>query len=119
MSMNLRANRTKADERGTGTILALGLISATLTLFVGIASLSQVFVKSAQLQASADTAALAAADSLRGLTTGFPCEEAKQIAELNMAYLFECRIVGFSVQVKLRSEALGIVLSAEALAGAD
>jgi secretion/DNA translocation related TadE-like protein len=107
-----------ANDRGAGTVLALGLISAILTLFIALAAVSQVLVASSTLQASADTAALTAADSLRGFTTGFPCAEAERISQLNMAKLQECRIVGFSVHVELRSESLGIVLSAEALAGA-
>jgi len=105
------------SDAGAGTVLALGVISAILTLFIALAAVSQVFVASSQLQSSADTAALTAADALRGFTTGFPCEEAARISELNMAKLHRCRIVGFSVHVELRSEALGIVLSAEALAG--
>lgn len=105
------------NSDGSGTVLAVGLISAILALFIGMAAVSQVWVTQARLQATADTAAIGAADSLRGLNTGFPCPEAKRIAQVNMANLVECRIVAFRVFLKLRSEALGIVLSAEALAG--
>lgn len=105
------------DDAGAGTILAVGLIGATLALFMSTALLANIWLQQLQLQQSAETAAISAADSLRGLSTGYPCEVAKQIAGLNMAKLVECRIVGFEVYIKVRSNAMGIVLNAEALAG--
>jgi secretion/DNA translocation related TadE-like protein len=107
-----------SDDKGSGTVLAIGLIGAAATLFVATALLANIWLHKLQLQQAADSAAISAADSLRGLSTGFPCDVARQIADLNMAKLVECRIVGFEVYIKVRIHALGIVLNAEALAGA-
>lgn len=107
-----------SDDKGAGTVLAIGLIGAAATLFLATALLSNLWLQKLQLQQAAETAAISAADSLRGLSTGYPCDVARQIAELNMAKLVECRIVGFEVYIKVRLSALGIVLNAEALAGA-
>lgn len=106
------------DEKGAGTVLAIGLIGAAATLFLATALLSNLWLQKLQLQQAAETAAISAADSLRGLSTGYPCDVARQIANLNMAKLVECRIVGFEVYIEVRKNALGIVLNAEALAGA-
>jgi len=107
-----------SEEKGAGTVLAIGLIGAAATLFLATALLSNLWLQKLQLQQAAETAAISAADSLRGLSTGYPCDVARQIANLNMAKLAECRIVGFEVYIKVRKNALGIVLNAEALAGA-
>jgi secretion/DNA translocation related TadE-like protein len=107
-----------SDDKGAGTVLAIGLIGAAVTLFLATALLANLWLHKLQLQQAAETAAISAADSLRGLSTGYPCDVARQIADLNMAKLVECRIVGFEVYIKVRIHALGIVLNAEALAGA-
>ena len=64
------------NESGSGSVLGLGIIFA----LVGVLCLGvRVQVENlalARLQASADTAVLAAADALRGLSVGFPCETA-------------------------------------------
>ena len=78
---------------------------------------ADTFLRQERLQAVADSAALAADDALRGLTTGFPCDIATTIARENMVILDECRIVGFEAFVNLRSQGMGIVLNASARAG--
>lgn len=113
-----RALKAIAADAGAGSILAVGLIGAAAALFLASTTMANIWQLQLQLQQAAETTAIAAADSLRGLSTGYPCEIARQISAANMANLTECRIVGFEVYIKVRKNALGIVLNAEALAGA-
>ena len=106
------------SDAGAGTVIAVGIIGAAATLFLAGAAIGSIVQIQLQVQLAAETTAIAAADSLRGLTTGYPCDVAEQIAMQNMANLHECRIVGFNVYIKVRKNTLGIVLNAEALAGA-
>lgn len=105
------------NERGSGTILALGAVALSLSLF----GLSQIIafnlIEHRRLQAGVDAMAIAAADSLRGLNTGFPCETATQIGHISSIQLDTCRIVGFEVFISAHLDGVGIVLSASALAG--
>lgn len=82
-------------------IIVLGLISV-LTLALGT-GLQQVRVES-RVQAIADNAAIAAADTLVGILAGFPCENAEEIALKNGADLISCRIVSSVVSVSVGSE---------------
>jgi secretion/DNA translocation related TadE-like protein len=104
-------------ENGAGTILALAVVSLSVTLL--IISQAQAFnlLANLRLQAVADSIAIAAADSLRGLSLGFPCEVAEEMSAANMANLVECRIVGLEVFITVHSGAVGIVLIAKARAG--
>jgi len=107
-----------AKELGSATALSVGLIGAAATLFLAGSAIGSAVQMQLQIQLAAESAAIAAADSLRGLATGYPCQVAEQISKQNMANLLECRIVGFEVYIKVNKNALGIVLNAEALAGA-
>ncbi len=104
-------------ERGSGTILALAATTMAICLF----SLSQVLafnlIAQRRLQTTVDAMAIAASDALRGLNTGFPCPTAGQIGLINGVGLDTCRIVGFEVFISAHSQGVGIVLSANALAG--
>lgn len=102
---------------GAGSIMALAIISAA----VGMLSLSQIAAQGLfgfeELQLLADQIALTATDAVRGLTIGYPCDLARQMANENMAKLVECRIVGFEAFISIRSNDVGIVLIANARAG--
>ena len=104
-------------ERGAGTILALAVMGLSVASLGLTELVADNFLRQERLQAVADSAALAADDALRGLTTGFPCDIAKAIAIENMVILDECRIVGFEAFVNLQIQGLGIVLNASARAG--
>jgi secretion/DNA translocation related TadE-like protein len=112
-----RALRLFRSDRGAGTILALAVVSLSVSLL--IVSQAQAFnlLADLRLQATADSIAVAAADSLRGLSLGLPCEIAEQMSAANMANLVECRIVGLEVFITVHSDAVGIVLIAKARAG--
>ena len=107
----------KFGERGSGTVLALAMVTLAICLF----SLSQIvainLIKQERLQAVVEAMAVAAADSLRGLNTGFPCPTAGQLGLNAGVELDTCRIVEFEVFISGHSKGVGIVLSASALAG--
>ncbi|MFM6939620.1 MAG: Rv3654c family TadE-like protein [Rhodoluna sp.] len=104
-------------DRGSGTILALAVVMLSVACLGVVEVIAGNFLRQARLASVADSAALAADDALRGLTTGFPCDIAKAIARENMANLDECRIVGFEAFVNLQVQGIGIVLNASARAG--
>jgi secretion/DNA translocation related TadE-like protein len=100
--------RLRSDS-GAGSILGLGIISMVLgimTLGLGFTSQSLVI---ARLQAQTDNAALAAADVLRGLSVGFPCETAEQIVQGFGGTLEQCHKVNLDIYISVRSEVMGIV----------
>ena len=104
-------------ECGSGTVLAIAVIALSVSC-LGISQIVAInLLAGARLNAAADSAAIAADDALRGLTTGYPCEVAQAIADENVVILDECRIVGFEAFVSLRVQSMGIVLNASARAG--
>lgn len=106
-----------AMSEGSGTILGLGVCLATLSGLL-VSNLAVFGLVSAEkLQAQADQIAIAAADSARGLITGYPCQTAGQIAHIYMVSLDTCRIVGFESFIRLRSVVAGFELMATSRAG--
>ncbi len=104
-------------ETGSGTVLSLALIALSVSCLGITQTIALHLLSGARLNAIAESAALSADDALRGLTTGYPCEIAREIASENMVILDECRIVGFEAFVKLHVDSMGIVLNATARAG--
>jgi len=102
---------------GSGSILALGLVLAGLAGLVGSNLAVYRLIAQEKLQAQAEQIALAGADSVRGLNTGYPCEVADQFAHMYMVKIAFCRIVDFECFLRLQSERFGIRLEATARAG--
>lgn len=73
------------------TNIVLGLCSLVIVVVTALGTLSQAFLAHSGAQAAADLAVLAAADAVRGLAPGTPCEVAKEVAERNGATLIDCR----------------------------
>jgi hypothetical protein len=69
------------------------------------------------MQATTESIALAAADALRGVSSGNPCVVAKDIANDSQIVLERCRIVGFEVFIETSLETFGFALTARARAG--
>ncbi len=104
-------------ETGAGTVLAVGLIGAIVLAFgLGHIAFSFTYTRM-QNQSIADQIAVAASDSLRGLSEGFPCEVATSLANRNRVTLDECRIAGFEVFIRIHTDALAVEVSAKARAG--
>ena len=109
--------RILLENRGSGTIMGLAVALATLTAL--LASNLAVFAlySAEKLQVQADQIAVAAANSVRGLASGYPCQSADQIATMYMVLLDTCRIVGFDSFIRLRSVVAGIEFQAVSRAG--
>ena len=97
-----RPQTTENPEEGSGTVLAVGIIAALLilaTVIIGFAGVSMANRRAAQ---AADLAALAAADALRGITPGDPCDIAAQVARNNNANLVGCALADRPETVDIR-----------------
>lgn len=67
-------------------LVALALVA----LVVSIGSVFNVYRVRQNLQHAADASALAAADTLLGVATGFPCDRARQLADTYNVTLDTC-----------------------------
>ena len=113
----LTSNSWLASGSGSGTVLGLGVLLAILAGLLAANLAANRLVLAEKLQVQADQIALAAADSARGLTTGFPCQVAARIAHIYMVSLDSCRIVGFESFIRLSVIAVGSTLEAISRAG--
>lgn len=105
------------NDAGVGTILALGLLIATLGIFSAGGFFSIHLLANTRLQATTESIALAAADALRGVSSGYPCIVAKDIAVNSQLVLERCRSVGFEVFIETSLELTGVVHKVQARAG--
>ena len=85
------AGRAPDREKGSGTVLALGLVAVAAALFAGSLLLTQAAVMASKAATAADLAALAAADAARGLAPGEPCGAAEGVAARNNARVTSCQ----------------------------
>ncbi len=95
--------RRRPRERGSGTVLALGLGLLVIMATVLLLLLAQSAVAASRAAAAADLAALAAADAARGITPGEPCTVARQVALQNNATILAC-IEGPDATVQVRTQ---------------
>jgi len=93
----MRTASRSLEDKGAGTVLALALMGAISTLALVMFSVSATVIEQVRLNALADSAAIAAADALRGLVAGYPCEVARELAPVT-----ECSIQGNDVLVTVR-----------------
>ena len=105
------------SERGSGTILALGILMGILGMFSAGSFFGYHMLENTRLQATTDSMALAATNALRGVSSGYPCIVAKDIAAKAQVELERCRIVGFEVFIETSLDTSGIVHRARARAG--
>lgn len=88
-------------ERGSATVLVLGVVAVVLCLTVALAGLARAANLRGAAQAAADLAALAGAQSL--VAGGDPCAVAAEVARANGAELESCRpLPGAHVEVSTR-----------------
>ncbi|MEY2693690.1 MAG: hypothetical protein RL142_38 [Actinomycetota bacterium] len=93
---------SRSLERGSGSVLAIGIIAALLSLVTAFAIPLNRALEQQRLQVMADNAAVAAADALRGLVAGSPCEVARSLsAEVTL-----CEVIGSDVRIELRDGSL-------------
>jgi secretion/DNA translocation related TadE-like protein len=105
------------SDRGSGSILALAVFAAMLTLCSLLLPLVGVLSARQRLSGAADAAALAAAAVTVGLAPGVPCAEAGRVAAANGATLTGCELDGSVVTVVVKAAILGLPIEASATAG--
>lgn len=98
-----------SSDRGSGSILGFGIISAVLGIMTMSLAVSAQSLATARLQTQTDNAALAAEDVLRGLAIGYPCETAEQIVQGFGGTLETCHIVSSDIYISVRQQVMGIV----------
>jgi len=111
------ARATILDDRGSGSVLALGILCAVLTLAAGAFLAVGAGAAHARAAAAADLAALAAADVVSGRAPGVPCDTAASTAEANGAGLAACDQAGVVVTVTVAVPYAGLNASVSARAG--
>ncbi|MEX3610418.1 Rv3654c family TadE-like protein [Rothia sp. LK2588] len=92
MSRLLRGESGDHPERGSGTVLALGIVAALCICCVVVAGLIGVVTANQRAVSAADLAALAGADSARGLRSGDPCQAVHEVAAVNGAKVLACSL---------------------------
>jgi len=113
----LRLQAWHLDRGSVGLVLAS--LTALITLFLTGLSLAHSWVYlETRTQLVADLASLAAADTLAGIISGIPCENAKEIAFGNGASLDSCRIVSEVVSIRVGNQNLMFEVYASAKARA-
>lgn len=80
-------------DRGSGTVHALTLTMVLGVLLLAVLLLAQAGIATHRAGKAADLAALAAADTARGLVAGDPCATAADVARRNGAELELCELV--------------------------
>ncbi|TAL45109.1 MAG: hypothetical protein EPN91_03005 [Salinibacterium sp.] len=104
-------------ERGSGSVLAVGLVGALAALAVLVVPVYCTLAVRQSVAGAADASALAAADVAAGRAPGFSCETAARVASANGASLTACEVDGLIVTVTASRSILGIAVRERATAG--
>lgn len=104
-------------ERGAASVLALGIVGATVALTALVVPVTAALAASQRAANAADAAAVAAADALSGAVPGAPCPLAEQAAARNGAALVSCEAGGPVASVTVVVSSFSIELRADARAG--
>lgn len=109
------------DERGSGTVLVLGIIAVLLAMAVCAGGLIQAQAAAGKARSTADLAALGGATALSSVVApSEPCETAGRVARANGAEVTVCTVAGEDVvvEVSVRTRVLGVVREAVSAARA-
>lgn len=107
----------RRDERGAGSVIAVGIMAASLSLAALSIPLYSVLAARQAVAGAADAAALAAADVVIGLLPGVPCAAAATVAAANRTKLLACQPDGLVVTVRAAAYVFGFEVTALATAG--
>ncbi|WP_225433009.1 Rv3654c family TadE-like protein [Bifidobacterium sp. SMB2] len=91
-------NLLRRSDRGSGTVVGVGLVTAAAVLLSAILAVGNVLYCKSVAQTAADHAAIAAATA-HYESSGDPCAKAGGVASSNRARLAECLIAGEDVVV--------------------
>lgn len=97
-----------ADARGSGTVIAVGIIGAILALTAGLLAALVMVAAHTSASVAADAAALAAANTASGRVAGEPCQAAGEVAALHGATLLTC-------ESSLRESTVRVAITAGAI----
>ena len=107
------------DERGSGTVLVLGIIAVLLAMAVCAGGLIQAQAAAGKARSTADLAALGGATALSSIVApGDPCEAASRVARANGAEVTTCSVTGEDVVVEVSVEARVLGVSRPAVSSA-
>lgn len=104
-------------ERGSGSVLGVAVIGATLAVCAAVLLAVGAFAALQNTQNAADAAALAAADTLSGRSSGYPCANAAHAAALDGAELASCTTRDLVAAVSVERDWAHLDLTARARAG--
>jgi hypothetical protein len=104
-------------DRGSGSVLGLAVLGAVVGATLVTIPLMNAFAARQAVSGAADAAALAAADTRAGVVSGYPCEIAEAIAQLNKARLVLCELDGLIATVAVSRTILGVEVVVFATAG--
>lgn len=96
------------DARGSGTVIAVGIIGAILALTAGLLAALVTVAAHTTASVAADAAALAAANTASGRVAGDPCRAAEEAAALHDAMLITC-------ESSLRESTVRVAITAGAI----
>lgn len=99
------------------TVAHLGILTVALALCAGFAAVGGAAVTAQRLSATADNAALAAADAAGGWIDGDPCVRASEVALSGGATLVSCEQQGATVTVSVADTYAGLEVTVSARAG--
>ena len=80
-------------DAGSGTVHGMSIAVLMCALLIVILLLGQAGISMHRAAKAADLAALAAADTARGLASGVPCDVARAVTEENGAVMDHCELV--------------------------
>ncbi|MFT2817025.1 Rv3654c family TadE-like protein [Leifsonia sp. A12D58] len=106
-----------ANDEGSGTILGVAIIAATMLATGLVVTTFSVLALQQGVHNAADAAALAAADIASGAIGGFPCEAAEQAATLNGASVSLCGVDGLIAEISVERAVGPFMLRSRARAG--
>ncbi|WP_223841185.1 MULTISPECIES: Rv3654c family TadE-like protein [unclassified Candidatus Sulfotelmatobacter] len=80
-------------DEGSGTVHGMSIAVLMCAMLIVILLLGQAGISMHRAAKAADLAALAAADTARGLASGVPCDVARAVAAENGAVMDHCELV--------------------------
>ncbi|MBO3130657.1 Rv3654c family TadE-like protein [Dermatophilus congolensis] len=100
LTQSSRKAAVDARDRGSGTVLVLGIVGLVITVFLAWVVVGAAVIASHRATAAADLAAVGAAKSLvLGGSGADACRRGRSIAQKNDARLSSCRVSGKEVAV--------------------
>ncbi|MFT3944327.1 MAG: flp pilus-assembly TadE/G-like family protein [Ancrocorticia sp.] len=98
-------SNSESPERGSGTVIVLGLLVAFAIVIMGIMAIGDVIATRDRTQHVADVSALAGAEELRRSGSAAACPKAQEVAVRNRGTVSGCEVAGEYVVVVIHDTA--------------